>query len=394
MELPKGYKLTDVGLVPKDWEVKKLSDFVSLRRGHDLTESERTLGNIPVMSAAGQYGFHNIAIAKGPGVVVGRSGASFGQVHFCESDYWPHNTALYVTDFHNNCPRFVYYRLKNINFSRYNTGGAQPSLNRNFISSILIQLPEFDEQQAIAGALSDIDTLTTTLDQLITKKRNIKQGAIQQLLTAQTRLAGFTDKWDKRRLGEIGNTYIGLSGKSKRDFEDGNLPYITFLNVMNNKAININMFGLVRIKPNERQNRVLKNDILFNTSSETPEEIGMCSVLLSDIEELYLNSFCFGFRLTKNSNAHPLFLVYYLRSSFGRQLFYSLGQGATRYNLSKRNFNNIEIPFPAFAEQEAIARTLNDMEAEIEKIEQQRDKYKAIKQGMMQELLTGKTRLI
>lgn len=242
--------------------------------------------------------------------------------------------------------------------------------------------------------MSDVDALINSLDQLITKKRNIKQGAMQQLLTGNKRLADFTDKWGTKKLGEIGNTYGGLSGKSKRDFEDGNSPYITFLNVMNNNTVDTKIFGYVLINPNEQQNKVLKNDMLFNTSSETPEEVGMCSVLQNDIKELYLNSFCFGFRLITNSKAHPLFLVYYLRSNFGRQLFYSLGQGATRYNLSKSNFNNIEIPFPTFEEQKAIAQVLSDMDAEIEKLEQQRDKYKAVKQGMMQELLTGKTRLV
>ncbi len=102
-------------------------------------------------------GYHAIAKAKGPGVVVGRSGASFGQVHYCPTDYWPHNTALYVTDFRGNDTRFTYYFLKSIDFSRYNSGSAQASLNRNFIYHIPICIPEPNEQRAIAAVLGTLD---------------------------------------------------------------------------------------------------------------------------------------------------------------------------------------------------------------------------------------------
>jgi len=94
----------------------KLGNFIALQRGHDLTWRDRRDGDVPVMGSAGQNGFHDTAIAKGPGVVLGRSGASFGQAHYCERDFWPHNTALYVTDFRGNHPLFVFYFLSSIDF--------------------------------------------------------------------------------------------------------------------------------------------------------------------------------------------------------------------------------------------------------------------------------------
>lgn len=139
------------------WREISLGDFVGLQRGHDLTESERSPGRVPVMGSAGMNGYHSIAKAKGPGVVVGRSGASFGQVHYCPTDYWPHNTALYVTDFRGNDTRFTYYFLKSIDFSRYNSGSAQASLNRNFIYPIRVCIPEPREQRAIALVLGSLD---------------------------------------------------------------------------------------------------------------------------------------------------------------------------------------------------------------------------------------------
>lgn len=140
-----------------EWKEATLGDFVALQRGHDLTDSERRPGHVPVMGSAGQNGYHDTAKSKGPGIVIGRSGASFGRVHYCDQDFWPHNTALYVTDFKGNNPRFAYYFLGSIDFSRYNSGSAQPSLNRNFIYSIPIAYPDPTEQQAIACILGALD---------------------------------------------------------------------------------------------------------------------------------------------------------------------------------------------------------------------------------------------
>ena len=140
-----------------EWRDTTLGDFVALQRGHDLTEPERRIGLVPVMGSAGQNGFHDTALANGPGIVIGRSGASFGQVHFSEDDFWPHNTGLYVTDFKGNDPRFAFYFLKSLDFDRFNSGSAQPSLNRNFIYPIPIRAPEPAEQKVIAAVLGALD---------------------------------------------------------------------------------------------------------------------------------------------------------------------------------------------------------------------------------------------
>jgi len=140
-----------------EWRDITLGDFVALQRGHDLTEPERRLGRVPVIGSAGQNGFHDAALAKAPGIVIGRSGASFGQVYYSKEDYWPHNTGLYVTDFKGNDPLFAFYFLKALDFDRFNSGSAQPSLNRNFIYPIPIRVPKPAEQKAIAAVLGALD---------------------------------------------------------------------------------------------------------------------------------------------------------------------------------------------------------------------------------------------
>jgi type I restriction enzyme S subunit len=140
-----------------EWRDITLGDFVSLQRGHDLTEPERRAGRVPVLGSAGPSGFHDTALSKGPGIVIGRSGASFGKVHYSREDYWPHNTGLYVTDFKGNDPLFAFYFLKALDFDRFNSGSAQPSLNRNFIYPIKIRVPKPPEQKAIAAVLGALD---------------------------------------------------------------------------------------------------------------------------------------------------------------------------------------------------------------------------------------------
>jgi restriction endonuclease S subunit len=203
MGVSAGYKETAAGIIPEEWVADQLGNFISLQRGHDLTWRDRRVGEIPVMGSAGLNGFHDKAIAKGPGVVLGRSGASFGQAHYCEQDFWPHNTALYVTDFRGNDPLFVFYFLSAIDFSRHNSGGAQQSLNRNFIATVPIGVPLPPEQRAIANALSNVDALLDGLDRLIAKKRYLKQVAMQQLLTGKSRLPGFESEWETMRLADV-----------------------------------------------------------------------------------------------------------------------------------------------------------------------------------------------
>lgn len=140
-----------------EWRRTTLDQLVRLKRGHDLPTTQREPGTVPVMGAAGPSGFHDTAIVKAPGVVIGRAGASMGKATYCDVDFWPLNTSLYVTDFLGNDPRFVYYLLSQIDFSGYNSGAAQPMLNRNYITQIPIVLPLPNEQRRVAAVLGALE---------------------------------------------------------------------------------------------------------------------------------------------------------------------------------------------------------------------------------------------
>ncbi len=139
------------------WTARTLAEVVTLQRGHDLPATQRGDGPVPVIGSFGITGLHDVARYRGPGVAIGRSGASIGTATYCTSDYWPLNTCLFVKDFLGNDPRWVFYLLDSIDFSGYNSGSAQPSLNRNFLAKIPVALPPLAEQRRIAATLGALD---------------------------------------------------------------------------------------------------------------------------------------------------------------------------------------------------------------------------------------------
>ena len=194
-----------------EWIESTLGEFVRLQRGHDLTASEQQPGSVPIMGSAGPNGTHNEALAKGPGVVIGRSGASAGRVHFTEVDYWPHNTCLYVTDFLGNNPRFAYYLLQTLDLAAFNSGSAQPSLNRNFLYSIPLKIPRPVEQYGIVDVLKSLDDRITLL-----RETNATLEAIAQALFK----SWFVD-FDPVRAKMEGRTPEGMDEATAALFPDG-----------------------------------------------------------------------------------------------------------------------------------------------------------------------------
>ena len=141
-----------------DWATIPLGDVLTLQRGHDLPAQNRRAGVIPILGSSGITGYHNEAKAAGPGVTVGRSGNSMGNISYSDKDFWPLNTALYVTDFKGNDPKFIYYLLKTIDFDQFNSGSAQKSLNRNAVYPFEVKIPKSQaEQKRISSALSSLE---------------------------------------------------------------------------------------------------------------------------------------------------------------------------------------------------------------------------------------------
>lgn len=173
------------------WATKKIGEFAPLQRGFDLPNSQLIPGNFPVVYSNGIVNHHSQFMVKGPGVVTGRSG-TLGKVHYVEESYWPHNTTLWVTNFNECYPKYVYYLYSFIDLERFASGSGVPTLNRNDAHGFEVKLPfTVEEQKTIADILSDMDTEITALEARRAKTEAIKQGMMQELLTGKTRLGGF-----------------------------------------------------------------------------------------------------------------------------------------------------------------------------------------------------------
>lgn len=404
------FKQTDIGLIPEDWVslffgnigpvkmCKRVMKYQTSERGDVPFYKIGTFGKEPdafisrelykELKEKYSYPKKGDVLISAAGTI-GRTVLFDGKDAFFQDSniVWLENDECLVIN------PYLFYLYQVVEWKTENGGIVSRLYNDNFKVTPIAFPPTIEEQERIANALSQVDDLLAALDEQIEKKKLIKQGSMQQLLTGKIRLQGFSGKWKTVKLGKIGNTFNGLTGKAASDFGIGNAQYITFLNVLNNPIIDTSILEKVNVNLGEKQNAVHKGDLFFNTSSETPEEVGICAVILEEIDDLYLNSFCFGFRLF-DENVDGKYLAYYFRSKAGRDLMSTLAQGATRYNLSKSAFDKSEIIIPPTKEeQQAIANILSTMDEEIQALQEEHDKYALVKQGMMQQLLTGKIRL-
>lgn len=421
-EIPAGYKQTEVGVIPEDWDVKPLGAVLSNARLGGNYPNRTTESSMPLMKMGnigrGAFELSHIQFIP-PGVTLDSRHRLFeGDVLFntrntldlvgkvaiwkCKLPLAYYNSNLLKLEFDPSLMCSNGYANYALNTTSSITRLRELATGTTSVAAIYTRdlmrldfiVPPKHEQRAIADALGDVDALLDALDRQIAKQRDLKQAAMQQLLTGRTRLPGFTGEWVTRRLGELGAAYGGLVGKTKDDFGVGDGRYIPFVNVMANTRIDIQALGRVRVGSAEIQNIVHAGDLVFNGSSETPEEVAMCSVLEAEVPNLFLNSFCFGFRFLDTAAVDSLLLSYYFRADVGRALISSLAQGSTRYNISKSAFLKATVCLPAQAEQTAIATVLSDLDAEVAALEARRAKTADLKQAMLQELLTGRTRLV
>ena len=200
--------------------------------------------------------------------------------------------------------------------------------------------------------------------------------------TPEIRFEGFTDPWEQRKLGNCGTTYGGLTGKTKEDFGHGSARFIPYTNVFDNPLTDTKRLEAVEI--DSSQNQVAYGDVFFTVSSETPDEVGMSSVWLSDQEDVYLNSFCFGYR--QDSTFDPHYLVYMLRSSSVRSNLTLLAQGISRFNISKNKVMELNVPVPSAVEQKQLGQYFTKLDNLITLHQRKYDKLCTVKKSMLDKM--------
>lgn len=263
------------------------------------------------------------------------------------------------------------------------------SISKAALKNTDVNYPKNNEEQAKIGTFfKQLDTLITLHQRKLEKMKALKIAYLTQMFPAEgeskskLRFAGFDDDWEQRKLGKIGETYSGLSGKTKEDFGHGSGKYITYMNVFLNEVSNTKMVEKVEI--DKKQNQVKAGDVFFTTSSETPEEVGMSSVLMESIENMYLNSFCFGYRPYENFDNY--YLAYMLRSPSIRKKIKLLAQGISRYNISKNKVMEIDITIPNQLEQYKIGCFFNNIDNLITLHQRKLEKLQDIKKAYLNEM--------
>ena len=370
----------------QDWKSDALGNVATLQRGFDLPARLRKPGAYPIVTSSGIEQFHAEAKVKGPGVVTGRYG-TIGKVFFVREDFWPLNTTLYVRDFHENDPQFVSYLLRTIDFEEHSGKTGVPGVNRNDLHEITIFMPQTcAEQEGIAGALSDADALIESIEQLLAKKRQLKQGAMQELLTGKKRLSGFRGQWELRPLRAfVRHFVVPMRDKPKR--LGGEIPWCRI-----EDFDGVYLDGSKSAQGVDSATIRAMNLKVFPTGTlliSCSADLGRCAIVS---RPLVSNQTFIGLEMDDAVSSN-LFFYYYMTSK--AEELNNLSSGTTISYLSRSQFEEFGVFVPLGKdEQVAIANVLNDMDAEIATLEAKLAKARQLKQGMMQELLTGRIRLV
>lgn len=292
---------------------------------------------------------------------------------------------------------FLYYLASTLKQTllQFASGSTFLEITPSKIKSIQIPIPTIAEQTAIATTLSDMDALITALDKKIAKKKAIKQGAMQQLLTGKKRLRGFSEKWEEKKLGELG--LVTAAGVDKTiNSEDVAIRLLNYLDVFKRNFIYAKELSHWVTAKSEQITKcsIRKGDVFFTPSSEMPYDIAISAVAMEDISDAVYSYHIVRFRPFEDWDLK--FRTYIFKTKFFLEQAETLCEGSgKRYVISLSKFREMKVYYPIDkSEQTAIARILSDMDNEIAALEAKRDKYKLLKSGMIQELLTGKIRLI
>ncbi len=373
-----------------EWKKQQLLDVAPLQRGFDLPVDNIKDGLFPVVFSNGILKYHNEFKVKAPGVVTGRSG-TIGRVTFVEEDFWPHNTSLWVTDFKNNYPRYIYYFYSQYKLDRFGTGSGVPTLNRNDIHAQVEFFPTLLEQQKIADFLTSVDEKINLLKKKKELLEQYKKGVMQKIFSQELRFKDEEGKdfpeWEEKELGKIGTFQTSSVDKLSRVDED-NVYLINYMNVYRHEEINnktIQQFQIVTAKKAQIESCNLKRgDILFTPSSETPDDIGHSVVIYED-----LNNAVFSYHLMRFRPSISLdigYSHYFCNIPHVLKQLSKLATGSTRFTISVKSFSSVKVYIPQVKEQQKIADFLTALDDKIALVEQQINKTELWKKGLLQQM--------
>ena len=407
----KNMKETSIGLIPEDWEVKSLSQIGVFSKGKGVTRADAQSGDIPCIRYGEIYTSHNDYIREFyshiyPTIAANATKLKKGDILFAGSgetkeeigkavaflgdeEAYAGGDIIILSPNDGVSSKFLGYVLNGAiavsQKASMGQGDAVVHIHAKELGEVVIPLPNLTEQKRIAAALSGVDDMIGALDEAIAKKRQIKEGLMQQLLTGKSRLPGFNEEWRFCKLKDVAEMYSGGTPSSKEPkFYGGGIPFLSISDMTSSgKYIFTTEKTITKMGLENSSARVFPAGTLMYAMYAS---LGKCSI--SQIETA-ISQAILGFILSDEIDI--MYLYYHF--CFIEEQVKNMGQMGTQSNLSKALVEQFTIPVPIFSEQRAIADVLSTIDDDIYKIELKREKYLSIKQGMMQELLTGKTRL-
>ena len=389
MEVKPGYKQTEVGVIPDEWDAVELAAVCSMKSGEGITAASiDQFSEYPCYGGNGLRGYTSRFTHDGSFALIGRQGALCGNVVGAEGRFFASEHAVVVTVKSGTDLRFLTYVLGEMRLNRFSESSAQPGLSVSKVLKLRLAAPPTEiEQRAIATALGDVDALLGGLDRLMAKKRDLKLAAMQQLLTGQTRLPGFHGDWKVKRLGDVVDTDPeNLSSETRPDFP---FNYIALEDVDRGflRSYSEQRFATA---PSRARRKLRRDDVLVSTVR--PNLQSHLRFRAEGTNWVCSTGFCVV--RCRKSVTHPEYIFFHMFANRVSRQIETLLTGSNYPAINSGDVRALEIPLPGFAEQTAIAEVLTDMDAELSALEARRDKTRGLKQAMMQELLTGRTRLV
>lgn len=426
VKVPEGYKQTEVGIIPEDWNIDTIENISNFRNGvaHEKfidPHGKYIAVNSRFISTEGEVvkrtkelrnpAFKNEILMVMSDVPNGRAIAKCFLVP--KDNTYSVNQRICALNIINDNPKYIFYQLnRNPYYLAFDDGVKQTNLRRQDVLDCPLAMPSIEEQTAIANALTDTDNLIQSLEKLITKKEAIKTGTMQQLLTGKTRLPEFATRADGSAKGfkqtELGKTpedwkvknigedsflkaRIGWQALTTNEYQTAGHYYLVTGTDFNAGEVQWNSCWYVdEWRYKQDSNIQLRVDDVLVTKDGTIGKVGYVDELPKPAT---LNSGVFVIRPKHNSFV-PKYFFYVLTSILFREFIRNITAGSTITHLYQKDFIHFNFPVPSESEQTAIATILSDMDAEIQALQDRLEKTKAIKQGMMQQLLTGKVRLV
>lgn len=400
-----GYKQTEVGVIPEDWKILKIKDIGYLTSGESPSHFEFSTGRLPYFkveqlnnsvkyqidtpyhtSSSKPIDMGSIIFPKRGAAISTNKVRLLAQPSLLDTNIM----ALTVTNgqVHNE---YLFYWFIRKGLWQIADTTSVPQINNKHILPLQFPFPSFAEQERIADALSDIDSLIATLEKQIDKKKAIKQGTMQELLTGKRRLPGFSGEWNKCELGSLG-VFLKGTGISRNVSNSGKLPAVRYGELYTKHQNYVaNYFSHISEEVADNAQRVYRGDVLFAASGETKEEIGTCASIIHETVA-YAGGDTLIFRPA--TQLDPIFMGTLLNIPDVCKQRAEKGQGDAIVHIHADALSSISIMIPNIEEQQAIAEILIGVDKEIELLERKLEKYRQVKQGMMQQLLTGKIRLV